>query len=80
MGDYIFSVAAIPEEWRLEVGVIIGDVAHNLRSALDHLFWQLHCHYIGVPKPRWDTRKVQFPIEDRSKELWTWKPRNRYLA
>ena len=64
--DYIFSVAAIPEDWRLEVSVIIGDVVHNLRSALDHLFWQLHLRYIGVPKPGWETRRVQFPIEDRS--------------
>jgi hypothetical protein len=35
---YVVHVAATPpEEW----GLIIGDCVHNLRSALDHLAWQL---------------------------------------
>ena len=67
--DYIFRVAATPDEWRLRVGILIGDVIHNLRSALDHLFWQLYLRYIGIPKPGWETQRVQFPIEDRSERL-----------
>jgi len=42
-------------------------VVHNLRSALDHLFWQLYLRYIGVPKPGWETNSVQFPIESGGK-------------
>jgi hypothetical protein len=34
---WITQEKPIPLEW----SVIIGDVAHNLRSALDHLVWQL---------------------------------------
>lgn len=44
-----------PEEvW----GPIIGDAVHNLRSALDHLAWQL-----AVPAARANTpRRIEFPI------------------
>jgi hypothetical protein len=66
---YSFRVAATPDEWRLRVGILIGDVIHNLRSALDHLFWQLYLRYIGMPKPGWETQRVPFPIEDRSERL-----------
>lgn len=39
-------------------GPVIGDVVHNLRSALDHLAWQL-----ALPTARSDTpRRIEFPI------------------
>jgi hypothetical protein len=41
----------------LRWGVLIGDVAHNLRSALDHLAWQLVL--LNGAEPSWRT---QFPI------------------
>jgi hypothetical protein len=49
------------EEW----GAMIGDVVHNLRSALDHLVWELtKWHQGGEPSPpipsSW--RKIGFPI------------------
>jgi hypothetical protein len=44
-----------PSPW---IGVVIGDVAHNLRSALDHLAWQLATLDGDPPEPD----KVQFPI------------------
>jgi hypothetical protein len=68
-GYHIFRLAAIPEDWRLEVGVILGDAVHNLRSALDYLFWQLYCCYIQVPQSRAEAKRVQFPIEDSSQRL-----------
>jgi hypothetical protein len=40
----------------LDWGVRIGDVVHNLRSALDHLVWQLSA------TPKAGTRGNQFPI------------------
>jgi hypothetical protein len=33
----VTRVEELPPEW----GVIVGDIAHNLHSALDHLVWQL---------------------------------------
>jgi hypothetical protein len=39
-GEYILSVHGLPPmdpQWSL----LVGDVVHNLRSALDHLAWQL---------------------------------------
>lgn len=45
------------EEPPLKWGVLIGDVVHNLRSALDHLAWQLVLRNGG--EPSWRT---QFPI------------------
>jgi hypothetical protein len=53
------------EEW----GVIIGDVVHNLRSALDHLVWQLTLANGNIPPaviPRGKAgkkwRDIRFPI------------------
>ncbi len=44
-------------------GVRIGDCLHNLRSALDHITWQLACDHLGR-EPKWDERReIQFPIE-----------------
>src|SRR5688572_13514485 len=52
-------------------GAIIGDVVHNLRSALDHLVWQLtlgngHVPPTVIPLKRSDPdykwRQISFPI------------------
>ena len=68
-GYHIFRLAAIPEDWRLQVGVILGDVVHNLRGALEYLFFQLCCHYLGTTKTERLGGQVQFPIEDTSQGL-----------
>jgi hypothetical protein len=47
----------LPGELPLEWGTIVGDFAHNLRSALDQLIWQLVLHRGGTP-----ARRTQFPI------------------
>jgi hypothetical protein len=54
--DYVFRLEGEPppEEW----GVILGEVAHNCRSALDLLLWQLILKRGGTPKER----VTQFPI------------------
>jgi hypothetical protein len=65
-GYYALSVATLPQAWRLQVGVILGDIVHNLRSALDYLFWKLFWHHVkrpGLVKPG-TVKKVQFPIVD----------------
>lgn len=46
------------------IGVIIGDVAHNLRSALDHLIYQL-CIPLGASEPM-DPNEPAFPITSSS--------------
>src|SRR5690242_6655870 len=51
----------IPETW----GVIIGEVVHNARSALDHLVYQLVLLAGGVPHS-----SHQFPILDHPND---WK-------
>lgn len=59
-GNYSFEVrieAAEPPN-RLLWGVILGDVIHNLRSALDHLVWQL----VLLGAERIPGRQHQFPI------------------
>lgn len=47
----------VNEEPPLRWGILIGDVVHNLRSALDHLAWQLVL--LNGGEPSWRT---QFPI------------------
>jgi hypothetical protein len=68
-GQHVFRVATIPNDWGLRVGVILGDVVHNLRSALDYLFWQLYCHHIRVPLTNREAKTVQFPIEDEGQRF-----------
>ena len=59
--SYIFRLQDLDEpplRWR----VIMGDVAHNQRSALDHLAWQV------IRRHRTPKRKTGFPICDEEPE------------
>lgn len=56
----------ILKEPPLRVSVIVGDIAHNLRSALDNLAWQLVLANGGTP-----TRDTGFPISGSAKEFET---------
>jgi len=56
---FVSQVSSIPRE----VSVVIGDVVHNLRSALDHLAWQLVEAGGGVPDVN-----TAFPISKGAKE------------
>jgi hypothetical protein len=48
----------------LDWGVRVGDCVHNLRSALDHVVWQLAlCHLQRDPTEK-EARRIQFPISD----------------
>ncbi len=42
----------------LEWSAIIGDVVHNLRSALDHLVWSLTVHHQPSPPPTLSRQRV----------------------
>jgi hypothetical protein len=61
-GQYVKDIVApaTPPIWSL----IIGDVAHNLRSALDHLAWQLAIvsSPTGNPENEWEPRQIDWPI------------------
>lgn len=54
---YISVTKPIPKHW----GLIVGDCIHNVRSALDHVTWELAESFTG-PRPK-DTG-TQFPIFD----------------
>jgi hypothetical protein len=56
-GEHLFypSLPEPPLEW----GILLGDLLHNLRSALDHLVWQLVIRN-GVMPPA--VNKLAFPI------------------
>ncbi len=61
-GDEVFRFHGdlqLPPHW----GVIIGETVHNLRSALDHLAWQLVLANGGKPN-----RATEFPIFEVSDE------------
>jgi hypothetical protein len=55
----LFGVLRIRRECPPAWGILVGDFIHNLRSALDHLVWQLVIHETGNPPTTLDT---QFPI------------------
>jgi hypothetical protein len=49
-----------------EWGVHIGDCLHNLRSALDHLTWQLALLHLKRAPTETEAPSIQFPIESDS--------------
>jgi hypothetical protein len=75
-GEYVLKLTSepTPPEW----GPIVGDVIHNLRSALDHLVWELAVSNGKVPPPfplpkssPW--ADLQFPIVDNAgKPIKVW--------
>jgi hypothetical protein len=61
--EFVFRAEAVPDFAPVPIDLILiaGEVAHQLRSALDHLVWQLVIANTGLPPPRPATR-IQFPI------------------
>lgn len=53
--DYVFRVGGEPPP--LGWGVLVGEVVHNLRSALDNLLWQL-----VISRGKRPSTQTQFPI------------------
>ena len=68
-GYHVFCVSVMPDEFLLRVAVILGDIVHNLRSALDQLAYQLVLNHYGRPPTEKLRRKVQFPIEYERKRV-----------
>jgi len=48
----------VGENW----GLMVGDAVHNLRCALDHLWWQLAIDHLGRQPTDEEAREIQFPI------------------
>ena len=67
-GYHILRVTDIPQGWVIRLGVILGDTVHNLRCALDYLYWQLYCHYVRIPTEQ-QAPEVKFPIESTQKRF-----------
>src|SRR5436305_1101517 len=57
---YAADVAPVPTRW----GLILGDIANNYRSAIDHLAWALVSRGRTPPAVLTDDQRsaVQFPI------------------
>jgi hypothetical protein len=64
-GEQVINLKILEEPKNPEWGLILGDMVHNLRSALDHLIWQLVV--LNGKKP---CRQNQFPIIGAEKEYW----------
>lgn len=60
--DYIFWVEVLKETPVLRWGVRIGEVIHNLRSALDHLAWQLALAHLRREPTEEEASFIHFPI------------------
>jgi hypothetical protein len=58
---HIFGILRVRHTAPTIWSVVIGEIVHNLRSALDHLIWQLVIKETGAPPT---TNKTQFPIFD----------------
>lgn len=51
-------VPEISDDWGLKV----GDAIHNMRCALDHLWWQLAIDHLGRKPTEEEARDIMFPI------------------
>jgi hypothetical protein len=63
-GFHIFRVGSVPaqlHEIQVEASLRVGDVVHDLRSALDHLVWQLSLAGGRGIEPQ-NALSIQFPI------------------
>jgi hypothetical protein len=49
-----------------DAGLIAGDVVHNLRSALDHAYWDIVSPFCTTDVER---RRVQFPFTEKANSL-----------
>jgi hypothetical protein len=57
----LFIAERLPEigdDW----GLMVGDAIHNLRCALDHLWWQLAIDELGREPTEDEAKSIQFPI------------------
>lgn len=65
-GEHVAYISYMPEleDLRIRAGLLVGDIVHNLRSALDHLTLQLALRNTDGNVEF--ERRVQFPIEDSS--------------
>lgn len=59
---HIGEAPVLPREWRR----MVGDIAHNLRSALDHLVYELSAECGGDP----ERARTAFPISDDRCNYW----------
>lgn len=50
-------------------GVIIGEVAHNLRSALDHAVWQAALLHLEREPTEEEARNIYFPIANTERQF-----------
>jgi hypothetical protein len=57
---YVFPGSDARTEWSL----LLGDIAHNYRSCLDHIAWQLAIANSPTrnPKDQWKANDISFPI------------------
>lgn len=63
-GYHVFrATRAVPEDVVRRWGVITGDAIHNLRSALEHLVWQLSLAGTGGVTPG-NPPIIKFPVQD----------------
>jgi hypothetical protein len=54
----------VDEEPPLRLGAIVGDLAHNLRSALDSITWRLAVAHVGIDTAVRNRSAIDFPITE----------------
>jgi hypothetical protein len=59
--EIVFYAEKLPEI-RDSYGLLVGDAIHNLRCALDHLWWALATLHLGRDPEEDEAKDIQFPI------------------
>lgn len=61
----IGDIVQIPDDWPL----MVGDAIHDMRSALDHLMYQLAIAFLGRKPKESECHNIQFPAIKRLKDF-----------
>jgi hypothetical protein len=61
-GEYVFRVELSEEPPLRRWGLTVGDILHNLHSALDSLAWQLAIAFHSHEPSESDARSIYFPL------------------
>jgi hypothetical protein len=71
-GDYVFWVELLEEPPLREWGLTVGDILHNLHSALDSLAWQLTIAHYGRELTGSEAKSIYFPLSRCPSDFRGW--------
>ncbi len=74
-GSIQFVIERSPEQMT-NLGVLVGEIIHNYRAALDYMWWQFACRGLGRTPDEKEAKFVQFPLVEKEE---SWSKNNKFF-